>query len=534
MSWRSALSVPVVVLLATSLAASQTQQQSGSSEAPQDQPGYTFRAESRVVLTDVTVTDKQGKPVHGLSQSAFRIFDNNKAQTIASFEEHLPAANPEVPVPTSTSAGSYSNDFLNHLPQVLNILVIDVTNLEIVDQMYLNYQLMQFLKNLPGGQSLAIYLRAGPGCVLLQNFTADRGLLEAAVRKAIPRFPPHGREYLSDVDTLNQLAVYLNQFPGRKNILWFSGGSALYLREDATVLEDYAAWRNLYDELEQERIAVYPIDARGLTMGSGRRLWDQHALMNDVAQATGAAAFYNTNGLKEVATRIMDTDGSFYTLTYSPQNFRFDNKWHKVRIELQEGSCNLSYRRGYFADGSIGSAQKPQKSRTRLLAGGEKMEEPILGSLPIIFQASVLPTSDPARTGLPSPTVVLPPRPPKRGTVSFSVRYSLPLDALTQVPVHDEQKGDGRKLAFGVAAFAFNSDGRTVERTADRIDVSLKGEPPDPHAGRLLVDQQINLEKGDEYLYLAVWDMASGRLGTLQIPLDVHKPPKQKDETARN
>jgi hypothetical protein len=36
---------------------------------------------------------------------------------------------------------------------------------------------------------------------------------------------------------------------------------------------------------------------------------------------------------------------------------------------------------------------------------------------------------------------------------------------------------------------------------------------------QLAFDQRLNLKKDDEYLYLAVWDMASGRLGTLQVPL---------------
>ncbi len=535
MSWRSALPFPIVVLLATSLAASQTQQPSGSSEAPQDQPGYTFRAESRVVLTDVTVTDKQGKPVHGLSQSLFHIFDNNKPQAIASFEEHVPAANPVVAVPASTSAGSYSNDFLNHLPPVLDIVIIDVTNLEIVDQMYLNYQLTQFLKNLPDGQSLAIYLRAGPGCVLLQNFTTDHALLQAAVKKAIPRFPPHGREYLSDIDTLSQLAVYLSQFAGHKNIMWFSGGSTLFLREDATVFENSEAWRNLYDELEKERIAVYPIDARGLTVGTGgRRAFLQHSVMNDVAHATGGTAFYNTNGLKEAANRTIETGGNFYTLTYSPQSFHLDNKWHKVRIEIKGSSYNLSYRTGYFADGSVGGPERQEKPRTRLLADGQKIEEPALRSTPIIFEARVLPTADPALASLPASAINVPAKPPKRGTISFSIRYSVPASALTLEGVQGQQPGDKAKVNFGIAVYAINREGSTVVSVAERIGASVDAEFVRLHPDApISINQPIDLEKGDEYLYLAVWDLVSGRLGTLQIPLNVQKPSKPK-ETASN
>ena len=61
-----------------------------------------------------------------------------------------------------------------------------------VDQMYLNEELTKFLNEQPEGQPLAIYLRAGSRCFLVQNFTSDRKLLLDAVHKAIPRFPPMG------------------------------------------------------------------------------------------------------------------------------------------------------------------------------------------------------------------------------------------------------------------------------------------------------------------------------------------------------
>lgn len=35
----------------------------------------------------------------------------------------------------------------------------------------------------------------------------------------------------------------------------------------------------------------------------------------------------------------------------------------------------------------------------------------------------------------------------------------------------------------------------------------------------IVVDQMVNLKKADQYLYVAVWDQPSGRLGELQIPL---------------
>ena len=141
-------------------------------------------------------------------------------------------------IQSTSAAGVYSNDYLLHLPPVLNIVLIDIGNLEMADQMYLNYELTKFLNEQAEGQPLAIYLRTGSGCFLVQPFTSDHKLLLDAVHKAIPRFPPHDREHLTDFDTLRQVAASLSQLPGRKNVLWFSGGSTSFLMPDAIPVQD--------------------------------------------------------------------------------------------------------------------------------------------------------------------------------------------------------------------------------------------------------------------------------------------------------
>jgi VWFA-related protein len=492
------------------------------------QLAYTLQVNSRVVLTDVTVTDAKGNPVAGLPRSAFHILDNKQPQSISSFEEHsgpvkvsaLPASKP----------GIYSNEYLQHLPAVLNVVVLDITNLDVPDQMLLNQELTQFLNDVPNGQPIAIYLRSAENCFLVQNFTSDRTLLEDALHAAIPRIPPPGGARLNDFDTMRQIAVYLGQLQGRKNVIWFSGGSPLFLRPDASVafIEADAHWRELYDELERERIAVYPVDARGLTVTNRPGMVQQHFVMDDVARATGGHAFYNTNGMIEAANQVLSTDGSFYTLTYSPNNFRFDNKWHNVKVAIDGGRYRLSYRSGYFADGSVGEAQKPMPSRTRLLANGAKVEVlPQLRSVPIIFEATAAPVTDAALAALPPPSAATPPppsrKPPKKGDTRYSIRYSVPVGSLVLQDV------DGRKIvAFGIAAIAFDRNGQTIARQGERATLTLNQDSLREHpGGSVVIDQQIDLQRGDEYLYLAVWDATSGRLGTLQVALHVPTPHKQ-------
>jgi hypothetical protein len=73
----------LVEMAGMSAAAQATGEPESSSQAP-----YTLQVQARVVLTDVTVTDKHGNPVTGLTEDDFRILDNGKPQKLASFEEH--------------------------------------------------------------------------------------------------------------------------------------------------------------------------------------------------------------------------------------------------------------------------------------------------------------------------------------------------------------------------------------------------------------------------------------------------------------
>ena len=401
-------------------------------------------------------------------------------------------------------------------------MLIDIANLELVDQMYLNDELTRFLNEQPEGQPLAIYLRAGSGCFLVQNFTSDRKLLLDAVHKAIPRFPPLGREYLTDFDTLHQIAASLSQVPGRKNVLWFSGGSTLFLISDVIALQNDAGWRGLYDVLDQERIAIYPIDARGLiSEGRGLGVARQHLAMDEVAQSTGGRAFYNNNGLKEITEHLLDTDVSFYTLTYSPRNLRFDNKWHKVRVAVDGASYHLSYRSGYFADGSVRENYQTTRTRTRLLGNGEKQKVTELSDRPIIFQASVLPASEPVVANLDKTSGLLSLPPRKKGSVRFLIHYTVPIDTLAVEPVHGKYQ-----VVLGVIAIALSLDGGRVEHKADQVTVTFPEDVlrsgPDP----IGVDQQIDLSKNDRFLRLSVWDTVSGRFGSIDMPLGVPKPGK--------
>jgi VWFA-related protein len=502
-------------------------QSNGQSNRSSPEQGFTLRSETRSVLTDVTVIDRNGNPVRGLPSSAFHVFDDNRPQDIASFEEHSARDAAAAVSAPATAPGVYSNDLVLHPPSVLNVVLLDTTNMRMEDQMYLSYQLNKFLKTLEPGQQLAVYLRNGPAIIQLQGFTADHALLAAAIRRGLPRLMPQGREYLTDSQTLQQLAVYLGQWPGRKNVLWFSGGSTAFLMADAEVLGIFnldAAdpdLRRMFDELESSRIAVYPIDARGLTLNHGATIVGQQMRMSDEAEATGGRAFYSNNGLAQIAKQVVETDGSFYTLTYSPHDFHYDNKWHKVKVTVDGNGYRLSYRHGYFADGSNGN-DVPSGTRNRLLPDGTTAMREEERTVPLVFAASVASGAVRPIGGVATPE---PATPPKKRTMPLTIHYSVAADALTRRMLEGQPK-----VLLGIAVLAFDENGGLIGHDAEQFTLRLNEERLrlTPHAP-VLLQQEIDLRKGEAYLFVTMWDMTSGHAGSIEMPVQVPLPVNKTD-----
>jgi VWFA-related protein len=57
----------------------------GAPQGTGDIPAPTIRVSTRLVLVDVVVRDKQGKPVTGLKADDFVIEENGKKQKVATF-----------------------------------------------------------------------------------------------------------------------------------------------------------------------------------------------------------------------------------------------------------------------------------------------------------------------------------------------------------------------------------------------------------------------------------------------------------------
>ena len=92
-------------------------------------------------------------------------------------------------------------------------------------------------------------------------------------------------------------------------------------------LPDYtSSLTHAYDLLNASQVAVYPIDAHGVTDLAGQS--GVLLSMDAVAEATGGMAYYNTNNLAAGMLKALDNGANYYSMAYIPPNAQYDGKYH--------------------------------------------------------------------------------------------------------------------------------------------------------------------------------------------------------------
>ena len=151
-------------------------------------PAPTIRVSTHLVLVDVVVTDKQGKPVTGLHQEDFVVQEKGKNQKVAFFT--APGESQSQPPPV-LPPGIYSNKPEYRSPGgPLVILLLDAANTPFKDQAYARQQMLKFVKEeyKPGQRTAVFTLTNTLG--ELKDFTADPN----GVWKALQSYQPLAQE----------------------------------------------------------------------------------------------------------------------------------------------------------------------------------------------------------------------------------------------------------------------------------------------------------------------------------------------------
>jgi hypothetical protein len=249
-----------------------------------------------------------------------------------------------------------------------------------------------------------------------------------------------------------------------------------------------------------------------------------------MAEDTGGEAFVNTNDLTHAVAKAIDDGSNYYTLTYTPTNKEWDQRFRAIKIKVEDQpKAQLSYRKGYYADdpndrskwvaqAAATALSQPTTMATALMHGGPDPAE-------ILFKVRVRPAATPPEDAViknnqtnPDPKVKVQGPYKEYGVdlVPDPHALSCPLNA-----------AGAHSCALELATFVYDRDGQLLISTSNGIRATLSpddydkllGTPDKPGPG-MAFHQEVSVPvKGYYYLRTAIHDLNSDRVGAVEVPV---------------
>ena len=379
----------------------------------------TFSSNTQLVVETVTVRDKSGKSLDGLTAKDFTVTEDGAPQAIKFFEyQKLP----EIPEPLPPQTGDVA--VLNRFPKSritaeapgstrykdhrLLALYFDMTALPPGDQLRAIDAARKFIRTqMTPADLVAVMLFQGGAVNVLQDFTADRDRLSTIIETIAVGESQGFDEATADdsaADTgaafgqddsefnifntdrqlaaLQTAAVMLGQLSEKKSLLYFASGIRL------NGMDNQAQLHATVNAAIRAGVSFWPIDARGLVasapLGDANRgspggvgmysgtsslaatgnfqqsqdtLW---ALAGD----TGGKALLDNNDLSAGIVQAQKSVSSYYIIGYYTTNQALDGKFRRIKITLNGGlSASLDFRQGYFAGKTFNKFTLADKER---------------------------------------------------------------------------------------------------------------------------------------------------------------------------
>lgn len=300
-----------------------------ASPGAQNQAPPSFRVTARLVELTVVAIDKSGNPVRDLKKEEFAVFDNGKPRTLSLCRfEGTPVSRaakaPALPpfVFTNRMAATAAEE------RNITALVLDSANTDPRDQMFVKAHTSRLLRALAPQTRVAIY-HVGRELTVIHDFTDDMAALRAKLEKLstnvqtqhvndVEQAAHDAEEILDQIEArktpyatsvfrsvqaqdkaaiagdvnanaviqgnrveetlaaLEGLARHLAVVPGRKSVIWISGGISLFSQRVSTTPDGMpsspmdgdnkeSAIRRTSQRMAQLGVALYAVDARGLT-----------------------------------------------------------------------------------------------------------------------------------------------------------------------------------------------------------------------------------------------------------------------------
>ncbi|HEY7475878.1 MAG TPA: VWA domain-containing protein [Vicinamibacterales bacterium] len=506
-----------------------------------------FRGEVDVIRLDVSVLDKDRRPVRGLTAEDFTVTEDGKAQRIVAVSEVDMAENDPTPsawmrhVPRDVAANDLSDQVGDGR---LVAIVMDDWNIPFddLDIIIAARAVGRYVIDQLGPSDVAAVIfpqQAGK----TQDFTDDRAKLVEAVDKFDPpevqwipatpigpgpgggditqRFSPalmrsQCQRSQPTIPVLDTVASRLATVPNRrKTIFLVSVGMPIdFVATRGCPGELASIMQDVFRKSQRGNINIYSIDPGGyrgyenyltnpirrggrpaqrvLPLGAAQRAArTRREFLQITAEYTGARAIVNTDAYEPDIDQIFEEAGSYYLLGYQTSNGRPDGKFRRVDVKVKRPGMTVRSRSGYYAprEGTLATPEQRATPGTSEL-GLAGMYSPA----GLALRAVAAPIARSAATGRNADVaVVLTVRlPPVRGAIP---------ETLTLV----------RTL--------YDAEGRAGPPVQEKINLTLQSATGDEL--RYDVYQKLSLAPGRHTVRLNATSAALDRSGTVYADIEV-------------
>ena len=529
-----------------------------------------FTARSELVLVPTLVTDKSGNHVNGLKKEDFTVLENGAEQKIATFEEITSDTHrysrPKNPNEFSNSlAGAASN-------RRITLMVLDLLNTRFTDQAYARENLLKYLtQSVDQREPTALYTLTRSGIHVIHDFTTDPRVLVAALHKVkgdafqmvdseetveavTGSASPDGsagvdsgtvqseaqklQTMMEDqelnfqsfqqrvaitytLEAMQQVAHAMAGFPGRKALIWASGGFPFNVSDTSmqlapagrdSLIDVLPLYEHTWQLLNEAQIALYPVDVKGLqTLGiasasvsnPGRNYvrntsWknlDTQASFETFADMTGGRAYFNSNDLAKGFRDAVNDSAEYYMLGYYLDRTKTKSGWRKLAVKVKRDHVEVRARSGFFV---TNATVDPESSRSNDISSALQS--------PLDFTSLTL---------LARWDKIEPGKEPGKKHVNYEIHLA-PDPALID-------DADNNHILLEFVAVAKTPEGKQVDQpmghrvenhlTAERVlGVRQKG---------VAYNGALELAPGEYTVRFVVRDNLSGRIGSVAAPLKV-------------
>ena len=375
--------------------AQQTQQQ-----PPAAVPSVKFTAQAQLVVETVSVKDKNGNTISGLTAKDFVVTENGVPQEIRFCEfqkldnEPAPPVSPQAatiaqvaeaaktppPPVTQTQIAAEAPGDIKYRDRRLLGLYFDMSAMPIPDQLRALEAANKFIKTQMAKSDTMAIMKYDAGAVrVLQDFTADRDQLlkvigdliigeaqglgetdtdESAADTGSAFGQDDGEFNLFNTDrqlaALQTAVKMLGNLNEKKALVYFASGIRL------NGVDNQAQMRATVNSAIRANVSLFPVDARGLvampplgdatrgnpggqamyTGGSATAMMTgfqrSQDTMYSLAADTGGKALLDNN---ELSTGIVNAEkaiSDYYIIGYYTTNAALDGKFRKISITLKE------------------------------------------------------------------------------------------------------------------------------------------------------------------------------------------------------